>query len=309
MKSYPIKFLIFLILTFLYSYPLASFANITKTEALLINKKIEALENSLDGRIGIYALNTANNQSIQYRALERFPIQSTFKIMVVSAILKKNSTDNQLLRKKITYTNEDLVFWSPITEKNINSGMTISELCAAAMMYSDNTATNLIMKELGGPAAVTAFARSIGDTSFYVSNWEPELNSNPNNATDISTPKAMAKAVEKLALEETLLVPQREKLVAWMKGNTTGATRIRAGVPKGWVVADKTGSGDFGISNDIAVIWPRDCAPIIVSIYSIQNKKEAARHDEILVSSTQLVINEFSKNDSCLKLIKAYGFI
>ncbi|OGT46874.1 MAG: hypothetical protein A3E83_08945 [Gammaproteobacteria bacterium RIFCSPHIGHO2_12_FULL_41_20] len=278
-------------------------ASTNKNASSLINEKFKNLETSLEGRIGLYAINTANNQSIQYRALERFPIQSTFKVMAVSAILKQSEADNNLLKLKITYTKQDLVFWSPITEKYVDDGMTIFDLCAAAMMYSDNTATNLIVKKSGGPEAVTAFARSIGDNTFRIDDWEPDLNSNPNDLRDTSTPKAMEKSLQKLTLGDVLTSSKRNQLVTWMKGNTTGDTRIRAGVPKGWIVADKTGAGnDYGISNDIGIIWPPNCAPIVIAIYFGHNKKDTTRRDDILASSTQLVINEFAKTDSCLKI-------
>ena len=302
MKASCIKKILLTVAIIFGYYHAALLANTNKNESSLIDEKFKNLETSIEGRIGLYAINTANNQSIQYRALERFPIQSTFKLMAVSAILKKSESDNSLLKQKITYTKQDLVFWSPITEKHVADGMTIFDLCAAAMMYSDNTATNLIVKKLGGPEAVTAFARSIGDNTFRIDGWEPDLNSNPNNLCDTSTPKAMEKSLQQLTLGNVLAQSKRNQLVTWMKENTTGDTRIRAGVKKGWIVADKTGAGnDYGISNDIGIIWPPNCAPIVIAIYSGHNKKYTTRRDDILVSTTQLIINEFSKTDSCLK--------
>lgn len=283
-------------------YHTTLYANTNKNDASLINEKFKNLEISLDGKIGISAMNTANGQSIQYRSLERFPMQSTFKLMAVAAMLKKSEADNKLLKQKIAITKKDLVFWSPITEKHIDEGMTIFELCAAAMMYSDNSATNLIVEKLGGPKAVTAFARSMGDHTFRIDNWEPNLNSNPSDVHDTSTPAAMEESLQKLTLGNILTPSKRDQLVNWMKGNTTGDTRIRAGVPKGWIVADKTGTGnDYGISNDIAIIWPPNCAPIVITIYSGHDKKDTDRHDDILVSTTHLVIHEFARTDTCLQ--------
>lgn len=301
MKSSCIKRFLLTVAIAIGCYHTTLFANINKHTSPQVNEKFKNLETSLDGRIGLYAINTANNQTIQYRALERFPIQSTFKLMAISAILKKSELDNSLLKQKVTYTKQDLVFWSPITEKHVADGMTIFDLCAAAMRYSDNTATNLIVKKLGGPKAVTVFARSIGDNTFRIDGWEPELNSNPKDLGDTSTPKAMEQSLQKLTLGNVLIPSKRNQVIIWMKGNTTGNTRIRAGVPKGWIVADKTGAGnDYGISNDIGIIWPPNCAPIVIAIYSVHNKKDTIPRDDILVSSTQLVINEFAKTDSCL---------
>lgn len=301
MKFSPLKYLLLttITITFVNIYT-SCFASNQQINPTSIAEKLAALETSFDGRIGIFAIDTTNNQRIQYRADERFPIQSTFKVMAVSAILKQSMTDKHLLQQKVAYTKQDLVFWSPMTEKHLAEGMTISELCAAAMMYSDNTATNLIVKKLGGPSAVTAFARSISDNTFRIDGWEPELNSNPSDPHDTSTPTAMEKSLKKLTLGNILASPQREQLITWMKGNTTGDARIRAGVPKGWIVADKTGAGnDYGISNDIGLIWPPSCAPIIVTIYSVHNKKDAARRDDVIASATRMLINEFAKTDTC----------
>lgn len=270
-------------------------------ETISLQKKLAALEASSGGRIGISAINTTNNTHIQYRAEEHFPIQSTCKVMVASAILKQSLTDNQFLQQKVTYKKQDLLFWSPVTEKHLADGMTISELCAAAVMYSDNAATNLLIKKLGGPEAVTTFARSIGDIAFRLDDWEPKLNSNPDDLHDTSTPAATEKSLQQLALGNALAIPQREQLVTWMKGNTTGNNRIRAGVPKGWIVADKTGSGDYGITNDIGIIWPPKCAPIVVVMYFVQNKKDAPHREDILASATRLLINEFAQTDQCIK--------
>ncbi|CAN5307387.1 class A beta-lactamase BlaA [soil metagenome] len=276
-----------------------------KIKSTSIETKLTMLEGSFDGRIGISAVNTANNSRIQYHAEKRFPIQSTFKVMLAAAILKQSMTNSHLLQQKITYTKHDLVVWSPITEKHLADGMTISELCAAVLMYSDNSAANLLMKKLGGPEAVTVFARSIGDNTFSVSRWEAELNSNPNNFRDTSTPAAMEKSLQLLILGNVLAPPQREQLVTWMKGNTTGDTQIRAGVPKGWIVADKTGSGSYGIANDIGIVWPSKCAPIVVTIYSVQNKKDATRRNDVIASATSILLDEFAKADKCIKM-KSY---
>ena len=291
MRFYPINLFIFTVILLFSSSLFAS-----------VEKELALLETSFDGRIGIDALNTGNQHHIQHRAEGRIPIQSTFKVMVVSAILKQSMKNKNMLQEKIKYSKNDLVFWSPITEKHVASGMTIAELCKAAMEYSDNTATNLLMKKLGGSDKVTAFARSIGDNTFRIDGWEPELNSEPSKPEDTSTPEAMAKSLQQLTFGEVLGTSERAQLVQGLKGNTTGDTRIRAGVPKGWIVGDKTGTGEYGMSHDIGIIWPPHCAPIIVTIYTIQNKKNAERRDDILVKATKILINAFAERDTCIKL-------
>ena len=285
-----ITFIVSLISTYMPLY-----ANMLQINPTTAQKKLAELETSSGGRIGIYAINTANNSLIQYRAQERFPFQSTFKVIGVSAMLKKSMTDNNLLQQKITYKKQDLVSWSPITERHLTDGMIIAELCAATIMFSDNTAINLLMKKLGGPAAVTAFARSIGDHTFNLNNWEPKLNSISSDFRDSSTPSAMGKILRQLTLGKILAPSQRKQLLTWMKNNTTGNARIRAGVPKGWIVADKTGSGHYGITNDIGIIWPPKRAPIVIVIYSLQNKKDAAHREDVIASATRILIREFMR--------------
>lgn len=286
----------------LISTSMPGFASTQENKPTSIQQQLTRLEASSGGRLGISAINTANNQHIQYRAEERFPFQSTYKVFGAAAILKQSMLDSQLLQQKINYGKQDLVFWSPITEKHVNDGMTLFDLCAATIMYSDSTAINLLVKKLGGPASLNTFMRSIGDDTFRLDGWESDLNSNPNDSRDTSTPTAIEKSLRQLALGNSLGSTQREQLVAWMKGNTTGDTRIRAGVPKGWVVADKTGSGDYGVTNDIGIIWPPKCAPIVVALYFIHNKKDAPRRDDIIASATSLLISEFSRTDKCIQL-------
>ncbi|MBX9742534.1 MAG: class A beta-lactamase [Chthoniobacterales bacterium] len=260
-------------------------------------KKLAALEASVHGRIGVCALDTSDNKSLCYRANERFPLCSTFKVMDVAAILKKSMTDPQLLKKRIIYTKSDLVSeWNPITEQHVTEGMTIEELCAAAMSYSDNSAANFLANQLGGPNAITAFARSIGDSAFRLDHLEPDLNSAiPGDPQDTTTPEAMTKSLRKIMLGDILSPNLCDQLQTWFKGNTTGNTCIRAGVPIGWVVGDKTGSGDYGTRNDIAVLWPIKGSPIVLSIYFTQFKKEAPKRDEVIAAATKIVMEELEK--------------
>ena len=262
------------------------------TDLTSIQNKLAALEASSGGRIGVSALNTATNTRIQYRAKERFPFCSTSKVIGVSAILKQSMTDSRLLQQKLTYKKEDLVAYSPITEKHLADGMTIFNLCAAAITQSDNTAMNLLIKKLWGLEAVTAFARSIGDNTFRLDRWEPKLNSAiPGDLRDTSTPAAMERSLQQLALSDALALPQRKQLQTWLKSNVTGNYRIRAGLPKAWIVGDKTGTGDYGTTNDIGIIWPPKRSPIVVAIYFTQNKKNAVKREDIIASVTHLLIS------------------
>jgi beta-lactamase class A len=270
-----------------------------------LHGQMVALEAASHGRIGVYAINTANNTNLQYRATEPFPFCSTFKVMVVAAILQKSMSDPTLLQQKLTYTKKEIVGagYAPLTSKHFAKGkksasMTVAELCQAALL-SDNVATNLLIKKLGGNQAVNAFARSIGDKSFRLDRNEPLLNSSiPGDLRDTTTPEAMAVSFQKIVLGNVLGVSQRKQLQTWLKANTTGDHRIRAGIPKGWAMGDKTGtSEDYGTTNDIAVIWPPKLSPIVLVVYFTQDKKTAQPRDAVIASATKMVMSEFAEKD------------
>lgn len=272
----------------------------TQVNTKSIQTKLMQLESSFDGQIGVYAIDTNTNQIISYRGDQRFPFQSTMKLMGVAALLKYSENNKNLLQEKIHYTKADLMSWSPITSQHLATGMTLESMAEAAISYSDNPAMNLIMKKFGGPNFVTTFAHSIGNKSFNVKHYEGNLNSDSKNDDDTSTPKDMAISVQKLMVGNTVLTSvQQKQLTIWMVNNTTGYKRIRAGVPLGFVVADKTGSGDYGIANDIGIVWSPKCKPIVLAIYTIRNKFDATRREDIIASTTALILDDFAHNDKC----------
>ncbi len=257
---------------------------------------LASLESEVGGRLGVMALETADGAEVSHRADERFPFCSTFKVLAASAILKRGATDATLLQRRIPYTQSQLVPYSPITGKHVGEGMTVAELCAAALQYSDNTAGNLMIGLLGGPAGVTAFARSVGDEQFRLDRVETELNTAiPGDPRDTTTPAAMARTLRGLTLGDRLGPPERDRLVEWMRGNTTGAKRIRAGVPAAWSVADKTGTGDYGTTNDMGVVWRPGKPPIVLVIYFTQHDKDAKARDDVLASATKIVVDEIGR--------------
>lgn len=265
------------------------------TESASPEQRLAQLEGSFAGRLGVAAINTGTGAVLNYRGAERFPLCSTFKAMLAGAILQRSVLTPGLLQERISYRKSDLVSYSPISEQHVQDGMTVAELCAATVQYSDNGAANLLMKLLDGPEGVTTFARSIGDHHFRLERWETELNSAiPGDLRDTTTPQAMAHSLQKLVLGEALPAPQRQQLQDWLRGNTTGATRIRAGVPANWPVGDKTGTGDYGTTNDVAVLWPAGKAPVVVALYLTQNAKDAAPRNETLAQATRIVVDWLS---------------
>lgn len=276
-------------------------ANSKEMQHSAFNAVLEKLEGNFNGKIGVYAINTNNNEILAYRAEERFPIQSTLKLIAVAALLQQANTNTMLLNEKIHYTANDLTEWHPITGRYVKQGMSYRALASAAISYSDNPAANLIIKKLGGPQAVTSFAHSIGNKTFNVSHYEGNLNSNPNNVEDTATPKDMGLSVKNLTIGNVLAPSLRAKLINWMKDSTTSYQRMRAGALTGWTVADKTGSGDYGVANDIGLIWSPTCKPIILAIYTVRSEKDAARRDDMIAAATTAVLAEFSKNTRCFK--------
>ena len=256
-----------------------------------IQERLAELEAASGGRLGVAMLDADGEVVATYRDAERFPLCSTFKMMLAAAVLKQSVTEPDLLNRRITYAQEELISWSPVTEKHVADGLSVSELCAAAVRHSDNTAANLLLKLLGGPQELTAFARSIGDPAFHLDRWETALNEAlPGDERDTTTPKSMAYSLHKLALGNVLPAPQREMLIDWLKGNTTGSASIRAGVPADWIVGDKTGSGSYGTTNDIAVIWPPNEPPLILTIYFTQNKPDAPARRDIIAATAKLLV-------------------
>ncbi|MDC9615922.1 class A beta-lactamase [Xenorhabdus khoisanae] len=265
--------------------------NTTLKQDQLIHQ-LSVLEKNANGRLGVVLIDTSDHSTLAYRANERFPLCSTSKFMAVSALLKKNEAHDHLLNQRIHYQQSDLVEYSPITEKHLKNGMTLRELGEATMQYSDNAAMNLILNQLGGPNEVTQFARTIGDNNFRLDRKEPDLNTAiPGDERDTSTPQAMANSLYHLALGNTLETAQREQLVAWLKGNTTGGASIRAGVPENWVVGDKTGRCSYGTINDIAVIWPTsNRSPLVLVTYFTQpNHQNANARPDVLAEAARIV--------------------
>jgi beta-lactamase class A len=265
------------------------------TTATAFQKKLSELEKSSGGRIGLFAFNPNDHQQFQFRGDETFPFCSTFKAILVAAILKKSMKEKKFLKQRIKYQQKDLdqSGYAPIAKDHLETGMTIAELSKATIQYSDNAAANLLMKNLGGPAAVTDFTRSIGDAIFRLDRWEPELNSAiPGEQNDTTTPSAIAKSLQKIALGDVLSLPLRELFQTWMMGNITGNARIRAGVPKTWKVGDKTGTCSYGTTNDIAILWPPQGPPFAVAIFFTQKQKDALPKDEVIAAVTRLLISE-----------------
>ncbi|MED0948963.1 class A beta-lactamase Bla1 [Bacillus mobilis] len=253
-------------------------------------KDFSQLEKKFDARLGVYAIDTGTNQTIAYRPNERFAFASTYKALAAGVLLQKNSTEK--LNEVVTYTKEDLVDYSPVTEKYVDTGMTLGEIAEAAVRYSDNTAGNILFHKIGGPKGYEKALRQIGDRVTMSDRFETELNEAiPGDNRDTSTAKAIATNLKDFTVGNALPDQKRNILTDWMRGNATGDKLIRAGVPKDWIVGDKSGAGSYGTRNDIAIVWPPNRAPIIIAILSSKDEKEAAYDNQLIAEAAEVVIN------------------
>ncbi|MCX5175052.1 class A beta-lactamase [Streptomyces virginiae] len=255
---------------------------------------LRALEREYGARLGVYALDIASGRTVVHRADELFPMCSVFKTLAAAAVLRDLDHDGAHLAKRIHYTLQDVTDagGGSITEKpeNIASGLTVAELCSAAIAQSDNAAGNLLLRELGGPTAVTRFCRSLGDRTTRLDRWEPELNSaEPSRVTDTTSPRAIGRTYARLALGDALDSGDRERLNGWLLSNTTSGDRLRAGLPKDWAVADKTGAGSYGTNNNVGIAWPPGRPPMVLAILSTMPEATAPRDNTLIARTAKLL--------------------
>jgi beta-lactamase class A len=225
-----------------------------------IDDQLALLEDRYNAKVGFYGANLGTNRILGYRENDLFAHCSTFKAYVAAQMLQKDQS-GELKQTAEAYI--DPAFFvpvaSPITEPHVGGWLPLSDLCAAAVRQSDNTATNILVEMLGGPMSVTEFARSVGDDRTWTVRWELELNSAiPGDPRDTTSPRAMSTGFVNMLIGDTLDAPHRAQLLEWMRTIVTGDKRIRAGLPAGWSIADKTGGGDYASTNDIGLAFGPD---------------------------------------------------
>lgn len=260
-------------------------------------EEIGAIGTHLGGRLGVAAFDTGTGRRIECRADERFPMCSTFKFLLTAAILTRVDENRDKLDRVIPYGQADLLEYAPITKTHVQEGgMTVAGLCAAAIEYSDNTAANLLLNVLGGPGEVTAYARSLGDSVTRLDRNEPTLNTAiPGDVRDTTTPTAMLEDMKKIVVgKQALSEASRKLLIEWMVANTTGQQRLRTGLPSSWRVADKTGTGENGSSNDIGMAWPPNREPILMTAYFVGSKASYENREAALANVGRIVAAQFA---------------
>jgi beta-lactamase class A len=254
-------------------------------------ERISAIEKRVGGHLGVLVLDTGTGQRIEHRATERFPMCNTFKLLLCGAVLDRVDKRQEDLDRRISYRESDLLEYAPIAKQHVQEGgMTVGALCAAAIEYSDNTAANLLLQSIGGPDKLTKYLRSLGDNVTRLDRNEPSLNTAiAGDPRDTATPRSMLNSTKALLLGKELSEDSRKRLEEWLIANTTGGNRLRAGLPAGWRVGDKTGTGENGATNDVAIVWPQDKAPILIVTFFVGSKAERAERESAIAEVARVV--------------------
>lgn len=255
-----------------------------------IQARLHGLETTAQGRLGVHILDTSTNQEYGYRSEERFMMLSSFKLLACALVLYRTDAGAESLQRRIPYTAKDLIPWSPVTEKHTDgNGMTLAQLCEATITTSDNTAGNLVLSSYGGPAALTAFARRLGDMVSRLDRNEPTLNTpTVEGLMDTTSPRAMVADMHKVLLGNILSAKSRSLLQQWLRGNTTGANQLKAGLPTDWHIGDKTGTNKTD-SNDIAIVYPPNRPPLLVASYLADSQASSQVKDATIAAVGRLV--------------------
>ncbi|SFR78678.1 beta-lactamase class A [Agromyces sp. CF514] len=256
-----------------------------------IARELAALERETSVTVGVVARTHGDRRAFRYRADSVFPMCSLFKTLAAAALVRERGYDEVYWSTPIPFA--DAVVDSPILGPKAPGRATPEEIADAALRYSDNTAGNLLLGELGGPQAITAFAASLGATRTRLDRWEPDLNAAvPGDARDTTTPDDIAALYEALLLDDAAGVLAGARLREWMLRNTTSNARMRAGLTPPYELADKTGGGEYGVVNDAGVLWREGRAPVTLVILTRTDRPDAVRNNEVVARATRIVIGD-----------------
>lgn len=251
---------------------------------------LQALETRAQGRLGVHVVDTTNGRDYGYRSDERFMMLSSFKLLASALVLARVDRGEESLARRIRFRKQDLVAWSPVTQAHADGdGLSLAQLCEATITTSDNTAANLILASYGGPKALTAYARQLGDAVTRLDRTEPTLNvRNGTEPMDTTSPRAMAQTLQTLLIGPALTPASRQQLRQWLLANTTGEKRLKAGLPAGWTIGDKTGTNKTD-TNDIGILLPPQGAPLLVTAYLAESAASNEVREATLADVARLV--------------------
>lgn len=258
--------------------------------AAAVGPALTWLEREYDARLGVFAIDTGSGAVVAHRDGERFAYASTLKALAVGALLASSTSAD--LDRVVAYTSADLVAFSPVTGPRVGTPLTLMEVAEAAVVRSDNTAANLVLRELGGPAVLQDALRRGGDRVTRVDRLEPDLNDAlPGDDRDTSSPRALATGLRELVVGDALAVDDRELLSSWLRVSTTGSGLVRAAVPDDWEVGDKSGTGGYGTRNDLAVVRPPGRAPLVIAVLSTHDDPDAEPDDALVAAAARIALD------------------
>jgi beta-lactamase class A len=269
----------------------------TKAGESQTEKRFAQIETENGSRIGVAAINAATSRRIDHRSNERFLMCSTFKLLAAAAVLQRIDRGEEKLDRFVPYTQADILEYAPVTKQHVaEGGMQLGALCEAAIEQSDNTAGNLLLQAIGGPAGLTKFARSIGDDTTRLDRIEPDLNvSKDGDQRDTTSPASMCTDLVRILTTDFLSEKSRDLLQDWLSKNETGVTMIRAGVPADWRVGDKTGRSRLGEINDVAVVSPPSGGRIFIAIYVMAPALSDERRSEVIAKVAREIVKTFAE--------------
>jgi beta-lactamase class A len=250
------------------------------------------LERRNGGRLGVAALDTASGRRVGHRTDELFPLCSTFKFLAAAFVLARVDRGEEKLDRRVVFSEKDLVTYSPVTKDHVGpGGMSMAEICEAAVTLSDNTAGNLQLASFGGPSGLTSYVRSLGDRTTRLDRIETELNeAKPGDPRDTTAPAAMLGTMQRLLIEDALSAASRDRLIGWLLASKTGARRLRAGLPADWRVGDKTGTGGNGTVNDVAIAFPPGRSPILIAAYYTESTISDDARNTVIADAARLAV-------------------
>jgi beta-lactamase class A len=277
-------------------WPAVSQANGSNLERLLSITELES-----GGRIGVAALDTASGSLFGYRSDERFAMCSTFKLLLSSAVLSRVDNSSENLDREVPIAQDDLVPWAPFIEERLDArarSVTIRELCVAVMVISDNSAANILLREIGGTSALNRYVRSLGDSVTRLDHFEPHLNTNvPADPTDSTTPNAFLDTMRQVLVGDVLSRQSRNLLLDWLTQSVTGTNRLRGEFDPRWRSGNKSGSGNNATANDVAIVWPdHDDRPIIIAAFYAGSSLDTAGRDDVLATVGSAIVRHFGRD-------------
>lgn len=256
-----------------------------------VEARLAEIQKNSKGRLGVTIVDTQTGERYGHRWNERFPLCSTFKLLAATYVLDRGDHDEDNIDRKIKFTADDIIDNSPITKERVGGdGMTLRELAKAAVTHSDNTAANLVLDNVGGPKALTAYLRSLGDAATRVDRKEPDLNDVPaGDPRDGTVPRVISSTVHRILLGNVLTNELRDQLTEWMKASETGKDRIQAGLREGWTGAGKTGTCAHGSTNELAIIYPPNRDPIIAAVYLTDSDASLEERNKVLAEVGRVI--------------------